>query len=56
MQCKLDAVSTAYPMLIIHQSGHLGAANSKALALAGISAETDNPPGGVIRRRRRIEG
>jgi len=48
---ELDAVSTAYPMLIIHQSGHLGAANSKALALAGISAETDNPPGGVIRRR-----
>ena len=48
----LDAVSTEYPVLIIHQSGHLGVANSKALELAGITAETENPPGGVFRRQK----
>ncbi|WP_207308699.1 amidohydrolase family protein [Marinobacter caseinilyticus] len=31
----LDKVSTELPVLIIHQSGHLGAVNSKALELAG---------------------
>ena len=47
---ELDAVSKDIPVLIIHQSGHLGVANSKALALSGITAETENPPGGVIQR------
>jgi len=47
----LDQVSRDLPLVIIHQSGHLGAANSKALELAGITAESPNPPGGVIRRR-----
>jgi predicted amidohydrolase YtcJ len=47
----LDQVSKDLPVYLIHQSGHLGAANSKALELAGISATTPNPPGGVIRRR-----
>lgn len=48
---ELDAVSTDKPILVMHQSGHLGAANSKALELAGISAETPDPYGGVFRRR-----
>jgi Predicted metal-dependent hydrolase with the TIM-barrel fold len=47
---ELDQVSTEYPVLIIHQSGHLAVANSKALALAGIDASTENPKGGVFRR------
>ncbi len=47
----LDAVSTEHPILLLHTSGHLAAANSPALALAGINAESENPPGGVIRRR-----
>lgn len=47
----LDQVSRDVAVLIIHQSGHLAAANSKALELAGITADTPNPPGGVIRRR-----
>ena len=47
---ELDAVSTDSPVLIIHQSGHLGVYNSKALAMAGITAETPNPEGGVILR------
>ena len=46
----LDTVSKDVPILIIHQSGHLGVANSAALALSGIDASTENPPGGVIRR------
>jgi len=47
----LDAVSSDRPVFAIHQSGHLYAANSKLLELAGITAQTEDPPGGVIRRR-----
>lgn len=47
----LDAVSTDYPVFIIHQSGHLAVLNSKALEIAGISAASKDPEGGVIRRR-----
>lgn len=46
----LDVVSTDRPVLIIHQSGHLGVANTKALELAGITADTPNPEGGIFRR------
>jgi hypothetical protein len=48
---ELDAVSTEYPVVIIHQSGHLCSANSKALELCGITADSKNPAGGVIQRR-----
>ncbi|MBN7783264.1 amidohydrolase, partial [Nitratireductor aquimarinus] len=37
------------PILIVHQSGHLGVVNSKALELAGVTADTKDPSGGVIR-------
>ena len=47
----LDAVSSEKPVFIIHQSGHLYVANSKLLEMAGITAETDDPAGGVIQRR-----
>ncbi len=47
----LDAVSTEVPIYVLHQSGHLGAANSKALDVGGITAATADPAGGVIRRR-----
>ncbi|MBV6271704.1 amidohydrolase [Alcaligenaceae bacterium CGII-47] len=47
----LDAVSTDMPVLIIHQSGHIGVMNSKALEQAGITDDTPDPDGGVIRRR-----
>ena len=46
----LDAVSTDLPIMALHQSGHLGVYNSKALAVLGINAESVNPPGGVIER------
>lgn len=48
---ELDAVSTEKPILIIHQSAHLGAMNSKGLAMAKITAATKDPAGGVIRRQ-----
>jgi predicted amidohydrolase YtcJ len=47
----LDAVSTELPMIVIHQSGHLHALNSKALQMAEITAATEDPQGGVIRRK-----
>ena len=47
----LDAVSTEIPIVVMHQSGHLGAYNSKALELMGISAATPDPSGGVIERQ-----
>jgi len=47
----LDAVSTELPVLAVHQSAHLAVLNSKALQLAGITAASKDPPGGVIRRR-----
>jgi predicted amidohydrolase YtcJ len=49
---ELDAVSTEIPVIILHQSGHLGVYNSKALALAGITAATPNPEGGTIYREK----
>jgi predicted amidohydrolase YtcJ len=48
---ELDAVSKDVPIAIIHQSGHLSALNSKALEVAGMTAASKDPPGGVIRRR-----
>lgn len=46
----LDEVSADKPIIIVHQSGHLGVANSAALEFAGIDASSEAPPGGVIRR------
>ena len=46
----LDQVSTEVAIMILHVSGHLACVNSKALALAGITADTPNPDGGVIGR------
>ncbi|MCC7375133.1 MAG: amidohydrolase [Verrucomicrobiales bacterium] len=47
----LDKVSTEYPVIIIHQSGHLGVGNSKALELARVTADTKDPKGGVFQRK-----
>ena len=46
----LDKVSIDIPIMILHVSAHLACANSAALKLAGISADTPNPDGGVIGR------
>lgn len=49
-KADLDAVSVDHPIALMHVSGHLAAANSKALAIAGINADTPDPAGGHIRR------
>lgn len=47
---ELDAVSRDLPVIIIHQSGHIGALNTKALAMAGITSDSKDPVGGHIQR------
>lgn len=46
----LDKVSADLPIFILHVSGHLACANSAAMELAWITADTPDPPGGVIGR------
>ena len=38
---------------VVHQSGHLGVANSAGLAAAGVGPDTPDPEGGLIVRDRR---
>lgn len=49
-RADLDAVVADRPVYLSRADGHAGVANSKALALAGISASTANPAGGEILR------
>ncbi|MFN7928412.1 MAG: amidohydrolase [Blastocatellia bacterium] len=49
-RADLDRVSTEHPVFIVHVSGHLGVANSLALAKANLSKDTPQPKGGVYRR------
>ena len=46
----LDMVTTKLPIVIVHVSAHLACVNSKALEIAGITADTPNPDGGLIGR------
>lgn len=46
----LDRASKEHPVLLNHISGHTAAANSPALKTAGISPNTEDPPGGRIDR------
>lgn len=47
----LDRASSDHPIVILHVSGHLATVNSAALAILGFDETTENPYGGVIRRR-----
>src|SRR2546430_9190406 len=47
---ELDRVAGARPAYIDERGGHARVANSAALAAAGISGDTQNPPGGRIGR------
>ncbi|MEJ1962724.1 MAG: amidohydrolase family protein [Gammaproteobacteria bacterium] len=49
-RAMLDSVSPSNPVLLDDTSGHSAWANSKALAQAGITRDTPNPPGGIIER------
>ena len=46
----LDAVSTDHPLFFGRVDGHVAVANSRALAIAGITRATRDPPGGHIER------
>lgn len=46
----LDAISPHHPVLLIRACHHIGVANSAALALAGVTANTRDPEGGTIDR------
>jgi predicted amidohydrolase YtcJ len=47
---ELDQVSTEYPVIVIHISGHFCAMNSKGLEMMGITSKSKDPSGGIIRR------
>jgi predicted amidohydrolase YtcJ len=46
----LDPVFPNHKVMLIHVSGHGAVLNSKALAFAGINANTKTPAGGIINR------
>jgi len=46
----LDKISTEFPVMITHQSGHLAVLNTKALKLLNLSKDSKDPQGGIIRR------
>ena len=46
----LDTVCPGQPACFQDKSGHAAWVNSKALQIAGITADTQNPPGGEIQR------
>ena len=44
----LDQISKDHPVAVHHRGGHTSFYNSKAFELAGITANTPNPPGGTF--------
>jgi predicted amidohydrolase YtcJ len=49
-RADLDAGAPEHPVIVVRACGHIAAVNSKALQLAGITAATRDPEGGVIDR------
>lgn len=49
-KADLDLAFPDHPVFLLHVSGHLAVVNSRALSLAGISAESPDPAGGQIMR------
>lgn len=49
-KAHLDAVMSDRPIWLTRVDGHAGWANSKALAIAGITADTKSPAGGKIEK------
>ncbi len=46
----LDQVSTEHPVVVKHRGGHTSFYNSRAMAMAGVTKATPNPPGGTFDR------
>jgi predicted amidohydrolase YtcJ len=47
----LDKVSKDVPVIAVHISGHFSAMNGAGLAKVGLTADSKDPEGGIIRRR-----
>lgn len=45
----LDKITTERPLWVIRTCAHIGIANSKAIEMAGVTAQTHIPPGGEVR-------
>lgn len=50
VHASLSAVSPDNPVLLGHASGHAAFANAKAMELAGLTRDSENPPGGELVR------
>jgi predicted amidohydrolase YtcJ len=46
----IDSLTPETPVFVTRLDGHMSLANSRALALAGVTAETLDPPGGTVVR------
>ena len=46
----IDSLTAAHPVFVSRLDGHMALANSKALALAGVTRDTPDPDGGTIVR------
>lgn len=49
-RADLDEAVPDHPAMVAHRGGHTGVYNSKAFELAGVSADTPDPPGGRFYR------
>lgn len=49
-RADLDRIAPQHPVYLARKCGHVAWANSRAMDLAGITAETPDPPGGAIER------
>jgi predicted amidohydrolase YtcJ len=54
-RADLDQASAERPLFLIRSCGHIAVANSLALRLAGVTAQTPDPRGGLIDRDERGE-
>jgi len=46
----LDRATVDHPVILTHRSGHAHVLNSKGLRMAGITGQSEEPPGGMIER------
>src|SRR4051794_34611097 len=49
-RADIDAIAPDHPVVLIRMCHHIGAANSAALRLAGVTGETPDPDGGIFDR------
>ncbi|MDA7950667.1 MAG: amidohydrolase [Pirellulaceae bacterium] len=48
---RLSRAVPNHPVWLTHASGHMALGNSKAMELAGVNAQTQDPPGGTILKK-----